>query len=112
MRRKDLLLIGAVVTMLVVAAVPGMCQPGGQGGGRMGAQGGNTGGPGMGPGMMMAPMAPQATMVVAEGVLYVACEGKITAYDARSLEKIAEVTYWEPPARTQGGRGAGGAAGG
>ncbi len=36
-------------------------------------------------------------MVVADGIVYVAFEGKLTAFNAKTLEKIAEATYWKPP---------------
>jgi len=52
----------------------------------------------MGPGMgMPGPGSPPVTMLVSDGVLYLACNGKLTAYDARTLKALAEVTYWQPP---------------
>ena len=48
---------------------------------------------------MMGPMGPPPAPVVVlgDGVVYVAFDGKITAFQARTLEKISEATYWERP---------------
>jgi len=53
---------------------------------------------------MMGPMGPPPTPVVVlgDGVVYVAFDGKITAFQARTLEKIAEATYWERPEPPKG----------
>lgn len=71
------------------------------------------GGPGMGMGMgmgmppfggqgmmglAMRPSVPPVMMVV-DGIVYIAFEGKLTAFDAKTLERIAEATYWERPER-------------
>lgn len=40
---------------------------------------------------------PQTVMVVANGIVYVACDGTLTAFDAKTLEKIASAVYWERP---------------
>jgi outer membrane protein assembly factor BamB len=78
-----------------VAAQPQGGPPQGGMGGFPGGMGGFPGGPPMmGPMMMPAPMA---VVVVGDGVVYVACDGKLTAFDAKTLEKLAEATYWERP---------------
>jgi hypothetical protein len=57
------------------------------------------GGPGMGGGPMGGPPgpppAPPVQMLAADGALYVACDGKVTAYEAKTLKKLAEATYSE-----------------
>ena len=40
---------------------------------------------------------PQPVMLVADGIIYVACDGTLTAFDAKTLEKIASAVYWERP---------------
>ncbi len=55
---------------------------------------------GMGRGMMGmgTPMGPaqQPVVVVAEGVVYVAFEGRIVAFEAKTLQKLSEATYAAP----------------
>jgi hypothetical protein len=29
--------------------------------------------------------------------VYVACDGKLTAYEAKTLKKLGEATFWKPP---------------
>ncbi|MBM3471860.1 MAG: hypothetical protein FJX75_01140 [Armatimonadetes bacterium] len=70
-------------------------------------QGGFPGGPMMGgpgpmmggPPPMMGPMGapPSPVVVLGDGVVYVAFDGKITAFEAKTLKKLAEATYWERP---------------
>ena len=50
----------------------------------------------------------QAAMVVADGVVYVAAEGKVFAFEAKSLKKLAEVSYSTRPQRGPGGGPGGG----
>ena len=77
--------------------------PGGQHG--MGS-GGREGGHGP---MQAAP--PAASLTIANGVAYVIRGGKLTAYEAKGLEQLGEVIFWEPPTRPEGmdrpGRGEG-----
>ena len=135
-----------IVALLAAFAVAGWCQapgappaapapgaqpPGGAGmpAGPMGMPGpgmqpgmGMPGGMGMGMGMMGMPMmqpAPAAPlMMIVDGVVYIAYDGTVTAFEAKTLNKLGEGTYG-PPARNrnrggQGGRngGGGGAPGG
>jgi len=100
MKHRSLVIVGVAVVMLVLAAAAGSCQPGVPGQGMGGQQGQGMGQLGVGgPGFGMPAMAPTVQMVVADGVLYVACEGQVMAFDAKTLEKLAEATYWHPPAR-------------
>jgi outer membrane protein assembly factor BamB len=48
---------------------------------------------------MMGPMGapPSPVVVIGDGVVYVAFDGKITAFEAKTLKKLAEATYWERP---------------
>lgn len=41
--------------------------------------------------------SPMPVVVLGEGMVYVACDGKLTAFNAKTLEKVAEATYWERP---------------
>lgn len=54
---------------------------------------------------MMQPSAPTPVMLVVDGVLYIACDGKVFAFEAKTLKKLAEATYLEPRQRGQGPRG-------
>jgi outer membrane protein assembly factor BamB len=52
--------------------------------------------------MMMPgwPPAPTPVVVVADGVVYVACDGVLTAFEAKTLKPLGSATYWtrpEPP---------------
>jgi len=80
--------------LLVLAVLHAVAQPG--------PGGPPFGGPPGGPPGIMGPMPPPPmptpVVVVADGVVYVACAGKITAFEARTLKKLGEATYWEPPA--------------
>jgi hypothetical protein len=83
-----------VVGILVVAVLHAVAQPGvgpDDQGGIMGP-----GGPGMGP--MGPPGGPTPVVLVSDGVVYVACDGKLMAFEARTLRKLSEATYWERPA--------------
>ena len=78
------------VGLLVVAVWHVAAQP----------QGGFPGGPMPGgPPPMMGPMGapPSPVVVIGDGVVYVAFDGKITAFEAKTLRKLAEATYWERP---------------
>lgn len=92
----------AILLLLAAMAVPGFCQQPGPPGGQPGFGPPMGPMPGMfmmGPGMGMmgqGPGAPTVTMLVVEGVLYLACDGKLTAYDAKTLKVLAQVTYWQP----------------
>ncbi len=76
---------------------PRMMMMGGPGGPAGGPPGGR-GGPGGGP----PPRAEAATIVAYNGVVYVAADGKVTALDAKTLNRVAEGVYSEGPGR--GGR--------
>lgn len=83
----------AVVVLLVgVAVLPALCQPQG---GPPGGQGMDGMPPGPPPGMGGAALA------VADGIVYVASDGKLMAFDAKSLKKLGEAQYGnamqEPP---------------
>ena len=66
------------------------------------------GGPGMGMGMMGGGgQQPTPVMLVADGVLYIACDGKVTAFELKTLNKLAQATYWERPAADRRGPGMG-----
>lgn len=98
----------AVAVLLVAGmlmALPALSQQGPpQGGPGFGPP--MMGGPGMGGPMMGGPPGgPQATMIVADGVLYVACDGKVIAFEAKTLKKLAEATYWTAPKRPAQGPG-------
>jgi len=106
MTRLAWITLGAIVLVVAVAVAPAFSQ-----------QGDQQGPPplGMGPGGPMGgpPPAAQAVVVVADGVVYVAAEGKIIAYEAKTLRKLAEATYADTKARDtskRGGHGAGGEA--
>jgi hypothetical protein len=47
--------------------------------------------------LAVAPASP--TVVVADGVVYVAGAGKIVAFEAKTLRKLATAVYEEPPLR-------------
>ena len=55
---------------------------------------------------------PQPVMLVADGIIYVACDGTLTAFDAKTLGKIATAVYWERPRPPMGMMGPGGPPGG
>jgi hypothetical protein len=71
----------------------GMGGPDGGSGGRMGMS-------------TQATQAPTPVMLVAEGVLYIACDGKVTAFDAKTLKKIGDAMYWERPKQDRQNTGA------
>lgn len=113
-----MLVVIAGIAALLVCAVAGVCQdpgppPGGPppgmgqagGTGIMGGpmMGGMMGGPMMG--MMGPPMTPSVTVVVADGVVYVACDGELFAFEATTLRKLGQATYWERPRPPMGGPG-------
>ena len=80
----------ALVVALAMLALPATAQPGPPPGGQ-----GGFGGPGMGPGMggpmgpPPMPMSPPVTMMIADGVVYVACNGTLTAYQSQDAEEQA-----------------------
>jgi outer membrane protein assembly factor BamB len=76
-----------VVAVWHVAAQPQIGPP----------QGGFPGGPMPMMGPMGPPPAPVPVVVVGDGVVYVACDGKLTAFEAKTLKKLGEATYWERP---------------
>ena len=94
---------GIIVLLMLIAALHVLAQP--APGGRPPGQGQGFGGGGMGMGMGMMPgwpPAPTPVMTVADGILYLACDGKLTAYDAKTLEVLGEAIYWQreaPPQR-------------
>lgn len=75
----------AVVILVLATAWQVFAQP---------APGGQPGGFGgmMGPGWQFVP---QAVVVVGEGMVYVACDGTLTAYDAKTLQPMAQTHYWQ-----------------
>jgi hypothetical protein len=77
-----------VLLLVVVTAWQALAQPG-AGGGQ--PPGGGFAGM-MGPGW---PPVPTPVVVVSDGVVYVACDGKLIAYEAKTLKLLAEATYWE-----------------
>ena len=54
-------------------------------------------------GPMGPPPGPPMQMVAADGALYVACDGKVIALEAKTLKKLAEVTVSERPRLGPGG---------
>ena len=100
MTMRTAVIVGLLCLLSAVAwaqfGQPGMGGPPmgpGMGGGMMGM-----GGPGMGGGMMGGMGAMHApVMMVVDGIVYIAYGGKLTAFDAKTLDKIAEATYQEPP---------------
>ena len=79
-----------VLLLLVVTAWQALAQPaagGGPPGGGFGM---------MGPGW---PPTPTPVVVVSDGVVYVACDGKLMAFEAKTLKPLGEATYWERPAQ-------------
>jgi len=85
-----LALLLVVATVWHVAAQPQVGPP-------QGGMGPFPGGPPMMPMMGFMMPAPVPVVVVGDGVVYVACDGKLTSFDAKTLEKLAEATYWERP---------------
>jgi hypothetical protein len=83
------LVAGIVLLLLVVTAWQALAQPGAAGG----PPGGGFGM--MGPGW---PPVPTPVLVVSDGVVYVACDGKLMAFEAKTLKPLGEATYWERPA--------------
>ena len=86
----------AVLVVALALAIPALCQPGGPGG-PGGPMMGGPGGPGGGP--MGPPPGPQVTLLAADGAIYLACDGKLFAYEAKTLKKLAEATFWTAPKR-------------
>jgi len=110
MRNRTARLLTVVIAVgLLALALPALAQGGPPPGG-----GGGFGGPGMGGPMGPPPMptGPSVTMVVSDGVIYVACDGTLTAYEAKTLKPLAQVTYWERPQPPDGPMGPGGNRGG
>ena len=105
MRLKLAVAVCLILVAVGVALLPALSQ---QEGPPFNGQAGQ-GGPGMGgPGGMMGrgpgqQGGAQAAMVVADGVVYVAAEGKVFAFEAKTLKKLAEVTYSTRPQRGPGG---------
>jgi len=96
--RLVMVAVGLAVGLIVLAALHVVAQPGPGGG----AGGGPFGGGGFGGMMMMPgwPPAPTPVVVVADGVVYVACDGVLTAFEAKTLQPLGSATYWtrpEPP---------------
>jgi hypothetical protein len=103
MRNMSLILVVAVI-VFGLSAMPALAQDGPPppppGGGPGGPPMMGPGMPGMGMMMGMPPFmqgAPQVTMMIVDGVVYLACDGKLTAYDYKTLKVLAQVTYWEAP---------------
>ena len=108
----------AVLVLVGVATLPALRHQGPPGGPGAGGPGRPGGGP-MGPGPRMGgpkgppppPPSPPTTMLAADGVLYVACDGKLTAFEAKTLKKLTEATYAEPRPHELGRGHAGGGGG-
>lgn len=83
--RVTKVLAAAVVILVLATAWQVFAQP---------APGGPPGGFGgmMGPGWQLVP---QAVVVVGEGLVYVACDGTLTAYDAKTLQIASQTRYWQ-----------------
>ena len=47
-------------------------------------------------------------MMVVDGVVYVACNGVLTAYEAKTLKQLGQATFWTAPQMPMGGMGPGG----
>jgi len=95
--RLVMVAVGLAIGLILVAAWHVVAQPGPGGG----AGGGPFGGGGFG-GMMMAgwPPAPTPVVLVDDGVVYVACDGVLTAFEAKTLKPLGSAVYWtrpEPP---------------
>jgi hypothetical protein len=112
MKRTAHVVVAVLTLALVALTVPAFCQPGGPGapaqatgfGPGMGAPGapgpGGPGGPNGRMGAPQAPAAPAAPVVVAtEKVVYLAYDGKLIAFEAVTLKKLAEAPYAEPKDR-------------
>jgi len=91
--------MGIALVLIVITALQVLAQP------RPGGAPPAGGAPGGGfPGMMMGPgwpPAPTPVVVVSDGVVYVACDGKLMAFEAKTLKVLGEATYWERPAPEQ-----------
>jgi hypothetical protein len=85
-----------------------MGQPGQMPGMGMGMPGQGMGMPGQGMGMMpfgmnpmmmggmgRTPAAVPPVMLINDGIIYIAYDGKLSAFDAKTLERIGEAIYWE-----------------
>jgi hypothetical protein len=101
MRTRFALTTASIAVLLVIAtAWCALAQPA-PGGMPMGAPGAFGGGF---QGMMMAsgwPPAPTPVVVAADGIVYLACDGVLTAYDGKTLKVLAEVVYWERAEQAQ-----------
>jgi hypothetical protein len=88
-----------VVVLVLVGVIHALAQPGPGG---MPPGGGPPGG-GFGGMMMMPgwPPAPQAVVVVQDGVVYVACDGVLNAFEAKTLKPLGQAVYWERPEAPQ-----------
>jgi hypothetical protein len=78
----------------------GMGMPGMGMGMGMGMPGMGMTGMGMNPMVMMGSMGRSSVapvMLVNDGIIYIAYDGKLTAFDAKTLERVGEATYWERP---------------
>jgi len=95
--RLAMVAAGVILALIVLAALHVLAQPGPGGG-----PGGGFGGGGF-PGMMMPgwPPAPTPVVVAADGVVYVACDGVLTAFEAKTLKPLGSVTYWTRPEAPQ-----------
>ena len=88
------LVVGIAVVLILTAVLHVLAQPG---------PGGRPPGQGF-PGMMMGGWLPAPTpvMVVADGVVYVACDGKLMAFEAQTLKALGGAIYWEREQPQQG----------
>ena len=88
--RPALVAVGLAVGLILLAALHVVAQPGPGGG----APGGGF------PGMMMMPgwpPAPTPVVLVDDGVVYVACDGVLTAFEAKTLKPLGSAVYWTRP---------------
>ena len=89
--------IAVAVALLLTAGLHALSQPNLGGGGGFGGGGPMMMGPGGPPPFGGPPGGPTPVVVVSDGVVYVACDGKLIAFEAKTLKKLAEATYWERP---------------
>jgi hypothetical protein len=102
--RKGLWLTVVLALVVVgVVAIPALSQQGPLAGDEQPLPGAYAGVPGDMSGPPPAQRMSSATMVVADGVVYVACAGKLSAYEAKTLRKLGETTYLEATRGTQRG---------
>ena len=102
----------ALVVALVVLALPATAQPGPPPGRQGGLRRAGHGPAGHGAGDGRAhgaatdahePARDDDRYRIADGVVYVACQGTLTAYEAQTLKQLGQATFWTPPEPPPGG---------